>query len=128
MSNRSAISPGEWEVARAVWRLGQASVGAVYEEVSARKAIDYATVQTYLRRLESKGYLRSERDGRKKIYAPKVSAKRAIKESVGELLDRVFDGQPLALIQHLVDEQGITPADTKQLRLLVDRLSKEAPE
>ena len=56
MTDRPALSKGELEVARVLWELKSASVRQVHETLSADREIDFTTVQTYLRRLESKGY------------------------------------------------------------------------
>jgi predicted transcriptional regulator len=121
MPRRQAISRGELDVARAVWRLGEATVGQVFEALAERKQIDYSTVQTYLRRLESKGYLKTKRQGRNKVYRPRVGAGQVIRETIDDLVDRLFDGQPLGLWQHLIEERGITTEETQQLRQLLEK-------
>jgi BlaI family transcriptional regulator, penicillinase repressor len=121
MSKRAAISRGEMDIARAVWELGEATVGQVFESLSERKEIDYSTVQTYLRRLEAKGYLKTRRQGRHKIYRARVGAGQVVRETVDDLLERLFGGQPLALWQHLIQERGITPDETRELRRLLEK-------
>jgi predicted transcriptional regulator len=107
-------------VARAVWDLGEAAVGAVHEQVVVREDMDYATVQTYLRRLETKGALTSRREGRTKIYRPKVAAKRVVSDAVGDLVRRLFDGEMLAMMNHLVRDQGMSKKDIAELRKMLD--------
>ena len=107
-------------VASAVWELGEAAVGAVHGQVAAREDMDYATVQTYLRRLEIKGCLTSRRDGRTKIYRPKVAAKRVVRDAVSDLVHRLFDGEVLAMMNHLVRDQGMTKKDITELRKMLD--------
>ena len=128
MAKRAAISRGELEVARAVWELGEASVGDVHSAIAARKGIDYSTVQTYLRRLEAKGYLKTRRVGRNKIYRPRVGARQIIRETIDDLLERLFDGEPLALWQHLIRDRGITREETEQLRQLLEQWEAERHE
>jgi predicted transcriptional regulator len=122
MPKSAKLSPGEMIVARAVWELGEAAVGAVHEQVAAREDMDYATVQTYLRRLETKGCLTSRRDGRTKIYRPKVAAKRVVRDAVSDLVRRLFDGEVLAMMNHLVRDQGLTQNDIKELRRMLDKM------
>jgi BlaI family transcriptional regulator, penicillinase repressor len=122
MAKRPAISRGEIDVARAVWELEQATVGQVHEHLAQSRSIDYATVQTYLRRLEQKGYLRTRRMGRNKLYTPKISRRRVVGQVIEELLKQLFDGRPLELMQHLIREGGFTPADLAELRRAIDRL------
>ena len=119
MPKRPAISKGELEVARIVWELGEGSVGEVFEALARRKEIDYSTVQTYLRRLEAKGYLKTKRRGRNKVYRPRIGAGQVVRETIDDLLERLFDGEPLGLWQHLIQERGISPEETKQLRELL---------
>lgn len=119
MPKRAAISRGELDVAQAVWRLGEATVGQAFEALSERKEIDYSTVQTYLRRLEAKGYLKTRRQGRHKIYRARVGAGQVVRETVDDLLERLFGGEPLALWQHLIQERGITAEETRELRRML---------
>ncbi len=119
MAKRAAISRGELDVARAVWVLGEATVGQVFEALAERKEIDYSTVQTYLRRLEAKGYLKTRRQGRHKIYRARVGAGQVVRETVDDLLERLFGGEPLALWQHLIQERGITADETRELRRML---------
>jgi predicted transcriptional regulator len=108
-----------------VWKLGEAAVGQVHDLLAEQKEIDYSTVQTYLRRLEAKGYLKTRREGRNKVSRPRVGAGQVIRETIDDLLERLFDGEPLALWQHLIRDRGISPEETKQLRQLLEQWETE---
>jgi predicted transcriptional regulator len=127
MPKSAKLSPGEMTVARAVWELGEAAVGAVHEQVQTRQNMDYATVQTYLRRLEAKGCLASRRDGRTKIYRPKVAAQRVVRDAVSDLVRRLFDGEVLAMMNHLVRDHGMSPQEIDQLRQMLDDAEGQTP-
>ncbi len=122
MPKRPELSKGELVVARAVWKIREGSVGAIHDAVNRDGQMDYAAVQTYLRRLEAKDYLRSRREGRNKLYSAKVKASRVIRDTVGDLVRRLFDGETLAMINHLVRDQGISPEELAQVRELLDEL------
>jgi predicted transcriptional regulator len=125
MTQRPALSKGEMEVARAVWQLGQATVRQAHEAMPAARKMDFATVQTYLRRLEAKGYVRSSLAGHTRIYAPKVQSTMVIRETVEDLIDRLFGGEALPLMQHLIEDRGVSAAEISELRRLLDRLEEE---
>ena len=57
MVDRRPLSKGEMEVARALWELGPATVREIHQFLSENKPVDFSTVQTWLRRIESKGCL-----------------------------------------------------------------------
>ena len=126
MGPRPAMSKGELEVARVVWQLGEATVGAVFEGFPKRRRPDYATVQTLLRRLEAKGYLRSRRDGRNKVYSARVRPTTVIGETVDDVMQRLFDGETLALMHHLIHERGISSEEIQKLREMLSRLEAES--
>ena len=125
MPPRPPLSKGELEIARAVWDLGQATLSEVFRWFPKRRKLDYTTVQTYLRRLEAKGYVRTRRDGRNKIYSPKVRPEQVIRETVDDLMDRLFDGEALPLMLHLIEDRGISPEETQKLRQALTRLEAE---
>ncbi len=125
MTQRQALSKGEMEVARVIWQLGQATVRQAHEAMPEARKMDFATVQTYLRRLETKGYVRSSLSGHTRVYAPKVQATMVIRETVEDLIDRLFGGEALPLMQHLIEDRGVSAAEISQLRQLLDRLEEE---
>jgi len=113
------------EVARLVWELGEATVRQIYEAFPADRGVDFTTVQTYLRRLHTKGYARTWLEGRTRVYAPSVKPKTVIRETVDDLVDRLFGGQTVPLMRHLIEEHGIQEEELAELRKLLDRLEEE---
>jgi len=125
MAKKPDLSKSELEIAQVIWRLGEASVRAVVETLAAqgRKA-DFATVQTYLRRLKAKGYLRTRREGRADIYIPAVRAGSVIKDVVKDFVNRIFDGDAVPLVQHLIDDRGLSDDQIQQLQNHLDELKR----
>jgi predicted transcriptional regulator len=128
MARRPALSKGELEVARVLWSLRNATVREVFEAFPNQQRPDFTTVQTYLRRLEAKGYLQSTRKGRVKVYRPRVRPKQVIRETVNDFMNRLFDGEALPLMRHLINERGISPEEVEQLRDMLYRLDGENDE
>lgn len=124
MADRPALSKAETEIARIVWKLGEATVRQVLEQTSESRGIEYKTVQTYLRRLESKGYVTARKDGRSTVYSPRVRPAQVIKETVNDFVDRLFDGEALPLVEHLVRER-VTPEEVQRLRDLLNELERD---
>lgn len=127
MTERAPLSKGEMEVARLLWELGTATVRQVHQAFPAGRTIDFTTVQTYLRRLDNKGYVRSWLDRRTRVYAPRVKARTVIRETVDDLVDRLFDGETLPLMRHLIQQRGIGPTELAELRDLLDSLGEDQP-
>jgi len=125
MTDRPPLSKGEMEVARVLWELGRGTVREVHEAFPTGRGIDFTTVQTYLRRLEVKGYVVGKLEGRTRIYSPCVQPRKVIGQTVNELVERLFGGETMPLVRHLVEDRGISATDLAELRTLIDRLTKE---
>jgi len=127
MAKRPAVAKSELEVAQIVWKLGAASVRQVLDALPAERNLDFKTVQTYLRRLEAKGYLKTRREGRAKVYVPRVRPEQVVREVIDDLVHRLFGGESLPLFQHLIQDRGLTDAEIGQLRTLLDELENPKP-
>ena len=122
MPPRPALAKSELEIARIVWKLGSATVREVLEQLPQNRNLDFKTVQTYLRRLESKGYLKTKKEGRSKVYIPKVRADRVVREVVDDFMERLFDGEAIPLLQHLINDRGLSDDEIRKLRELLNQL------
>lgn len=125
MPERPALSKGEMEVARVLWGLKKATVREVHKALPANRKMDFATVQTYLRRLDTKGYVKADLDGRTRVYAPRVRPATVIRETVGDLVDRLFGGETLPLMRHLIEDGQVSSEELTELRKLIDRLEDQ---
>ena len=126
MSRKPDLSKAELEVAQALWRLGEGRVRDVVDALSASGTAkpDFATVQTYLRRLKAKGYLRTRREGRADVYLPAVRPGSVIKDVVKDFVNRIFDGDAVPLVQHLIDDRGLSDEQIRQLQDHLDELKR----
>ena len=106
MTERPSLSKSEMEVARVLWEIGPATVREIHAAMEQRRLIDFATVQTYLRRIEGKGYACSELQNRARLYTAAARPKTVIRETVDDLVERLFGGDSMPLVRHLIEERG----------------------
>ena len=122
-----AMSPAETEILRLVWQLEGATVQQILDLLSAKRKIAYKTVQTLLRRLENKGYLKHKIKGKAHVFFTAVNREKVIKRTVLEFLDRLFGGDPRPLMQFLAEDGHIDTKDIKRLRRLVEKSPAATP-
>ena len=108
-----ALSPAETEIVRLVWQLESATVQDICDALPEERCIAYATVQTLLRRLEKKGYVRHKLSGKAHVFSAAVKREKVIKQTVIEFVERLFGGDPVPLILHLADCSDLKPEDIK---------------
>ena len=116
-----ALSPAETEILRLVWQLDKATVQQVCDKLPGKRRITYATVQTMLRRLEKKGYIKHHTQGKAHVFFAAVRSEEVIKRSVGDFLDRLFGGDPVPLMQYLAEHGKIDAGDIAGLKKLIDK-------
>ncbi len=111
-----ALSPAETEILRLIWQLGRGTVQQVCEKLPPRRRIAYATVQTLLRRLEKKGYVTHESQGKAHVFSPAAKREEVIKRTVGDFVDRLFGGDPVPLMLHLANHSKLDAENLKRLK------------
>jgi BlaI family transcriptional regulator, penicillinase repressor len=116
----AALSPAETEVLRLVWRLGSATVQDVCTALPKERSVTYATVQTLLRRVEKKGYVRHAVKGKAHLFCPAAKRDDVIRRTVSDFVDRLFGGDPLPLLIHLADHSKLKGDDVKRLKKLIE--------
>ena len=116
-----AVSPAETEILRLVWQLNKATVQEVCDKLPVKRKITYATVQTLLRRLERKGYLKHRIRGKAHVFFAAVKSEKVIKRSVSDFLDRLFGGDPVPLMQYLAEHGKIDADNIEKLKKLIGK-------
>ena len=106
---RGIPPPLELECLKALWRLGEASVKDVREELAASKGLAYTTVMTLLDRLARKGAASRRKTGRLFLYSAVLSRELVQKLTVKELIDTVFNGSSEELLAFLQGRAGEEP-------------------
>ena len=115
------LSPSETEVLRIVWGLENATVQDVCHGLPESRDIAYATVQTLLRRLEKKGYVKHITRGKAHVFYPVAKQEDVIGSAVGSFVDKLFGGDALPLVQYLAKHGKLTSGDLAKLKKMVSK-------
>ncbi len=104
-----------------LWERGEATTGDVHAALHEARGLAFTTIATMLRKMEDKGVVTHRAEGRQFVYRPTVSEDQVRRSMVGELVDRLFAGDPKALVAHLVSEHEIDAAELGGLRRRLGR-------
>lgn len=113
-----ALSELQLDVMRVLWR-GEASVAEVAAALADSRGLAHTTVATVLTRLGRRGVVAARRDGRQLFYRASVSESQVRRTMVGDLIHNLFDGDPRALLAHLVSESEVAPGDLDKVQALL---------
>lgn len=115
----------ELELMTALWQAGQATVREVMELLPRGRELAYTSVSTILRILEKKKLVRARKEGKAHVYVPTVSKADYESRSLRHLVDKVFDGTPSAMVLRLLDDEGLTAEELREIQArLKERLDR----
>jgi BlaI family penicillinase repressor len=112
-------------VLETVWELGEASVHQVRERLNRKRELAYTTVLSAMQKLEKAGWLDHRSEGKSYIYVPTASREEAGAGSVRGFLKRVFEGDAVAMFQHLIRQSDLSDKELDELRVMIDEKRKE---
>ncbi|MEM7261327.1 MAG: BlaI/MecI/CopY family transcriptional regulator [Planctomycetota bacterium] len=119
-----AISPSELEVLKILWDLEESTVRQLAEVAETQgQAWAYTTVLTLLQRLESKGFVRSERRGNANVFRSLVDRDQLLQRRLRAVAEELTGGLASPLVHALVGNGRFSDDEIADLRKLVDDLN-----
>jgi BlaI family penicillinase repressor len=118
------LTPLELEIMKVLWETGPAGVQTVQARLTGRE-LAYTTVQTMLNVLHRKGKVKRQLKERAYLYRPVFSRQKAVRQAVGDMLDRFFGGSADQLVLNLVETRHLTREKLAQIQKLIERPSEE---
>ena len=110
-----ALSPLENAVMQIVWDDQPVTAEDVREKMDVSHGLKASTVRTLLRRLEEKGYVSHDVDGRTYIYRAAVKQTNVAASAVRSIIDKFCAGSVENLLVGLVDDKQISSEGLKKL-------------
>ena len=122
---RIPLTDLEDAVMRVVWDSEPCSVEAVYEVVSRNRDLKETTIRTLLRRLELKGYLQHESQGRAYLYRATERPRSLAARAVRQIIDRFCQGSVEELVSGMVDAKMLSKSEMSCLEEFVRNQKKK---
>jgi predicted transcriptional regulator len=122
------ITDAELSVLQALWDRGTATVRELTEQLYKECTLSLtATVQKLLERLEGKKCVRRNRNTWPHSFAPTLEREELIARQLQTTANKLCEGDLHPLLTCLVKTRGLTDADRKSLRGLLDELDRQKP-
>jgi BlaI family penicillinase repressor len=121
-SRSGTLTEQELEIMKIVWRLEQATVRDVYEELLKHRKVAYTTVMTMMKILENKKHLKKTQEDRAYVYRPTKPKDQVLGGMVREFVNRVFNGSAEPLLTHLIEDSNLTQKELDDIVRMVRRL------
>ena len=103
-----------------LWAHPDSTAEMCREGLASERKLKDSTIRTILRKLEEKGYVTHQTEGRTFVFRAVDSRRNVAVQAVQQLIDRFCDGSVEELLVGLVDNQVLEPA---QLRRLAEKIA-----
>ena len=109
------LTNSEWYVLDCLWERSPMTVMELVAALGGRPGWAKSTTITTLRRMEDKGLVHCDLEGRTKHYTPMVSRDRAARRETRSFLDKVYRGSVGLMMSALAEDQALSKAEIDEL-------------
>ena len=106
----------ELQILNVVWEKGRVTVHDVKEVLGKGRKPAYTTILAMMRKMDAKGYLEHDVEGRTFIYRAAISQEDVRYDVLNDILERLFDGSPALMVNSLVEQKNISEEDLEQIK------------
>lgn len=106
------------EIMKLLWKRGPSRVADVHKGLGTDR-FAYTTVATMLRKMEERGLVRHQEQGRAFYYKAIVSGEEVTRSTAADLVNRVFEGSLADAVSHLLDVREVSPEELDRLEELI---------
>ena len=123
---KSIPSEREMDLLKIMWEIGEAKVRDIHEALCPDGECAFTTVQTLLRIMLKKGFVKKRSQGRTDFYKPVYTEENA----TSRFLDKVFNGSMDKFVLSMLSAEDVSTEEMKKLEKLIAkaRKSKEKEE
>ncbi len=119
------LPDAEFSVMRAVWESDiPSSTAEIKTKLDEEKIWNMSALQTVLSRLEEKGFLRSEKNGRNRFYTPLVAEEEYLADESRSFLERIGGKDLTSLVAAMYENKNISDEELENLRKFIDSKRK----
>lgn len=125
MSRVYQLGDLQYAIMRVLWNRGEAAAAEVHAALLDERGLAPTTIATMLSKMEKKGVVIHRTEGRQYVYRATVEERDVRRSMVSELIQRAFQGDATALVNHLLNELDIDQEELGRLKDMIETRSGE---
>lgn len=120
-----SVTDAELAVLKVLWDSGPLSAKAITAAIYPDGAeSEFASVHSFLQRLERKGLVSRDRSSFVHIFSAAVTQSEIAGQEMATLAERLGDGSVAPFIMHLVEQKRLSKKEAEEIRKMLDKYSK----
>ena len=114
------ITPAEWDIMEVLWRQSPLSAAEIYETLRDQTDWTIKTVRSFLDRLAQKQAVRKDKIHGMIVFKPIPKRSQCLLQESRSFLQRFFQGNPVSLVRHFVEQETLSEEDVVRLQALLE--------
>ena len=123
---KTELSDGEWTLMKALWEDAPMTITQLTAAMKDSTGWSKHTIISMLSRMEAKGAVKYQSNGRAKLYSPVLQREDAVKRETSHFMDKVFDGRMGVMLNAMMDSRPMTQEDLDELSAILERARGES--
>ena len=115
------ITPAEWEIMEVLWQQSPQSAAEIYGALQAQTDWTIKTVRSFLDRLVQKQAVRKQKIHGMNVFKPMPKRSQCLRQESESFLHRFFQGNPVSLVRHFVEQESLSDQDIARLQELLEK-------
>lgn len=122
---KTELSAGEWTLMNALWKGAPMTIAQLTGALKDGPGWSKHTIISMLSRLETKGAVRYESNGRAREYIPILKQDCAVRQETRHFLDQVCGGHLGVMFNAMMDARPLTQADLEELSAILEQAKED---
>ena len=124
---KTELSDGEWTLMKALWETAPRTITQLTAALKDSTGWSKHTIISMLSRLETKGAVTYQENGRAKEYYPCLRQSDASRTETKRFLEKVYNGSLGVMVHAMVDSHALSQEDIRELSAILEK-AKEGEE
>ncbi len=125
MNKKNKPTAAEIEILNVLWEKEAATVKEVHEIINARKPTGYTTVLKLMQIMREKGLVERDDANKAHVYRATQPQNETQRNLVSDLIEKVFRGSALKLVQHVLEAKPASADELKKIRKMIKKAEKK---
>ena len=114
------ITPAEWDIMEVLWEQSPLSATEIFEALQTQPDWNVKTVRSFLDRLVQKQAVSKGKIHGMNVFKPVPQRSQCLRQESESFLQRFFQGNPVSLVRHFVEQQPLSDEDIARLQILLE--------
>lgn len=121
-------TPAELEILNVLWKLGEAKIQIVNDELNKIRPIGYTTTLKSMQLMAEKGYLDRRKEGKSHVYIPIIQEQATKNSLLDKFVNATFGGSRSGLLMQLLGNKQVSQDELEKIKQFISEVEETKNE